>query len=1051
MANVHQLRIRQAFASLFLFLAITASLWAAPANYLLDVKTSDSDLPDSSVTAIAQTPDGYLWIGTYNGLARFDGVRFVTFDPVTTPALKSARISALFVDSWGTLWINTYDGSMTSLRNGVFTNEWQGGLVLSVFSTTNQLFFTLSGHRSVIVCRDESAARHGPWKEIPLAGAATGNSFKKDGNDQIWYTVKRTIYRLLGTNSEEMTQSAGWKGKTVNSMSTDNEGHLWIGTDEGIFRWNGTHFEDQTPTDPSPTVNVFALYCTGEGCWVFGDGKVRKCVNREWVAEIDAKAWQELVGTFQLELNGYEDQNGGLWFTHLGSGLFHITDDGRTEHFSTENGLPSNLATCWFRDREGNVWVGLTRGGLVHLRKREFQTVGPGQGLGAVAVSSICEDSESNMWIGTFSGGLYRWQNGKLDRFDLPSGAYKECFFSVYPDSQKGLWLSAGREDLFRFENDQIVPGTAVVHGIKTILQDKQQRIWFGKPGGVSCLMDGALRNFPLTNGLNNIRALAEDAAGNIWIGTGDGNLFRYTNGVFNRYAVSEGQISRAIWSLLPQNDGTLWIGTFRGGLLRFDGRKFTRYTTQEGLPSDIIPQILDDRRGNFWIGSQKGIFSISKNAFKDLDAGKIKQLPCVSYGLSDGLPTLECSGNYQPACWRDHDGRLWFATAKGPVSVSPKELSINHIAPPVLIEEIAVNGKPQSFSSGASLFEIPPGERQLDIRYTALSFMAPDKVAFRYKLEGFDEDWVEAGNKRTVRYGTLAPDKYRFRVMACNNDGVWNEAGAALTIVIDPHYWQTWWFQTLVIVVLVCSIFATVRFVVTRKLQRKLERLQQQQALQRERERIAKDIHDDLGAGLTSILLQSALAQKNRPGEKNHLERISATATELVGAMDEIVWAIDPENDTLDAVVTYTGKYVQEFVTQAGVRCRLDLPTQLPAFALSSQDRHNLYLAIKEVLNNAVKHAGASEISLSFKLQSERFSFIIKDNGRGFVPGALPPSPPADGRISSGHGLRNISERLERIGGAAVFRSEVGKGTEVELTVPLQRMNLPVHDHPEN
>lgn len=1045
MANVSQFRIFRHLACLGFLLLATVWAPADPANYLLDVKTSDDDLPDSSVTAIAQTPDGYLWIGTYNGLARFDGVRFVTFDPVTTPALKNARITALFVDAWGTLWINTYDGSMTSLRNGIFTNEWHGGQVLGVYSKANRIFFTLSGHHSKIICREESGDKHGDWKDVTLAGGPTGNSFAQDGTGTLWYTVNRTIYRIQGTNSEMLGPSSGWPGSRVNSMSVDSAGQLWIGTDNGIARWSGDHFEDQTPTNGAANVNVYAVYCTTNGCWVFGDGQVRKCVDRRWVAEIDTKAWRDLVGTFKLELNAYEDRDGGLWLAHLGSGLFHIRADGSTEHLSTENGLPSNLAACWFQDREGSIWVGLTRGGLVHLRKREFRGIGPSPGLTGQAISSICEDAQSNIWIGTFSSGLYRCREESIERFDLPGGAYKECFFSIYPHGEDWLWLSAGREDLYAFENNQLVPSKIVVHGIKCMLTDKSDRTWLGKSMGLSCLTNGALRNYSTANGLVNIRALAEDVAGDIWIGTSDGNLFRFHDGEFAHYQTSDGQEKRAIWSLLPQNDGTLWIGTFRGGLLRFKGGKFTRYTMHEGLPSDIIPQILDDRRGSLWIGSHKGIFSISKNSFGELDAGRIKSLPCVSYGLSDGLPTLECSGNYQPACWRDHEGRLWFATVKGPVSVSPRELSINHIAPPVVIEAVNVNGKAHELRSDGSV-TIPSGERQLEFQFTALSFVAPDKVVFRHKLEGFDEDWVNSGSKRFVQYGVLPPGKYRFRVIACNNDGVWNESGAAVALIMEPHLWQTWWFELMAAVVVLGAVFGTVRFVVTRKLHRKLEKLQQQQALQRERERIAKDIHDDLGAGLTSILLQSALAQRNRAGETpGHLERISATATDLVGAMDEIVWAIDPENDTLDAVVTYAGKFVQEFVTQAGLRCRLDLPAEIPPVTISSQERHHLFLALKEVLNNAVKHAHATEIFFALKLQPSGFSFILKDNGCGFSPDEPRAHSGEGGRIASGYGLRNLADRLEKIGGRCDIRSEPGQGTEVELTVIIQNKNLPL------
>jgi signal transduction histidine kinase len=519
---------------------------------------------------------------------------------------------------------------------------------------------------------------------------------------------------------------------------------------------------------------------------------------------------------------------------------------------------------------------------------------------------------------------------------------------------------------------------------------------------------------------------------------------------------MNDGLENQAIWSLLPDTDGTLWVGTFRGGLLRFKDGKFTRYTMQSGLPGDIICQILDDGLGKLWIGSHKGIFYVTKDSLKDFDEGKIQSLPCIAYGLYDGLPTLECSGNYQPSGWRGHDGRLWFATVKGLVSVRPAEVPVNRLPPPVVIEEIFADGKsfgkvirktdktkmPELMASTppAAAFQILPGKHQFDFHYTALSFAAPDKVRFRYKLEGLDESWVEAGGKRSAHYGPLRPGEYRFQVIACNNDDIWNEVGAVITLKVLPHFWETWWFECLTGVFLVGAIFGAVRFAVTRKLRKKLEQLRQLRAIECERERIAKDIHDDLGAGLTQIMLQSALARRE-PQEQTqtHLAQISGTARELVGAMDEIVWAINPENDTLDGLVTYAGKFVQEYVTQAGLRCRLDLPAQLPALVLSAEVRHNLFLAIKEALNNAIKHAQAAEISFLLKMQPSGFSLVIKDDGRGFVPGSAEALSVDTGRVSSGYGLHNLADRLAKIGGTCAIKSELGRGTEVELTVMIQ------------
>jgi signal transduction histidine kinase/ligand-binding sensor domain-containing protein len=1036
------------------------------ADYLIDLWTSDNGLPDSSVTAIAQTPDGFLWIGTYNGLARFDGVQFVVFDPFNTPELKNARVDGLFVDAQGTLWINTHDGSMTSWRNGAFTYEWQGGQVSAVFSRTNQIFLALL--RGQLVCRTGDSSTNAEWQSIPLAGRTAGNSFRQDDAGVIWYATRDgALERIIGTNSEPVYSTNYLNGERINGLTSDGAGRIWVGTEKRLLLWRGDHFEDETPTNGEAVVNTSFIACTASnGCWILADGKARKCVDRRWVAEADS--WQDLGQVNLAFLGAYEDRAGGIWFRNYGTGLYHANPDGTTQRISAADGLPDDRVSCWFQDHEGNLWVGVDHGGLVRLRQKQFHLIGAAEGLSIPAVSTVCEDSDSNIWIGTFGGGLYRWYRGSLARFELSEGTYKGNFFSAYPDTQDRLWLSAGREDLFLFENEEFSQPVraSFVHGTKVILADHQGRLWIGRQNGLVCVSNGVIvASFGARNefGRQDIRALAEDRTGDIWVGTGGGVLYKFAGGKITPYPMSDSLTNQSIWSLLPDADGTLWVGTFRGGLLRFKDGKFTRYTTEEGLPSDIICQILDDGIGNLWIGSHKGIFYLPKDSFKDFDAGKIPSLPCIAYGLYDGLPTLECSGNYQPSCWRGHDGTLWFATAKGLVSIRPDAVSVNRQPPPVVIEDVFVDGKPVALDTRhptpgtfAKLLQIPPGKHQFDFKYTALSFAAPDKVRFRYRLEGLDEAWVEADGKRSAHYGPLQPGKYRFQVIACNNDGVWNDAGSSVSLDVLPHFWETWWFDVAMTMLLAGVVISAVRHAVTRNLRKKLEQMKQQRAIERERERIAKDIHDDLGAGLTQIMLQSALARRE-PQEQTqtHLAQISGTALELVSAMDEIVWAINPENDTLDGLVTYAGKYVEEYVTQTGLRCRLDLPAQVPAMTISAEVRHNLFLAVKEALNNAVKHAQAAEISFLLKTRPSGFSFVIKDDGRGLVPDVTRVPSADSGRVSSGHGLRNLVQRLEKIGGTCTIKSEPGKGTEVELTVRLQNdgrslENDDAKNHPE-
>lgn len=1010
-------------------------------HYLLDVWTSDEGLPDSSVTSIVQTPDGYLWIGTHNGLVRFDGVRFVVFDPINTPALKHARVLALFVDARGTLWINTYGGAMTSLLDGVFTHQWSGGQVSAVFSQSDRIYFALL--RGELVYRDAHPPGTNHWRSVALDGVTHGNFFQQDRSGTIWYhTRDGAAGRVIGTNALPLPADHGLQGSNVSAMTSDSQGRIWVATEREIAMWDGRRFEDQTASVGTDGGVSMLLATRTNGCWVLSPEKFSLLQGKRWKLEV--KAWRQLAES-AFYIDAYEDRNGGVWLRHFGQGLFHVRPDGSTQRITSTNGLPGDRVSSWLEDREGNIWVGVERGGLVRLRERRFRVVGPAEGLANSAVSSVCEDSAGDVWIATFGGGLNRWRNNSLERFDLPSGAYRGSFFSVFPAAPNRLWISAGREDLTLMEDGRIVPAPEAVHGIKALHAAADGAVWMGYQTGLARWHGGVLSTFGPADGFDSqvVRALTTDAEGNVWIGTGNGTLIRYSHGSFVEFRPDDGIEAAAIWSLLADPDGTVWLGTFRGGLLRFRDGVFRRFTTQHGLPNDIICQLLDDGNGNLWIGSRRGIFSLARESIDAFESGGARSLSCVAYGLYDGLPTLECSGSYQPSCWKAKDGTLWFATVKGAVSIQPRNVSRNEVPPPVAIEEMWVDGRMIQLRAGASTaspVQVPPGKHQLEFRFTALSFAAPDKVRFRYRLGSESAPWLEAGGDRSARYSSLTPGEYRFEVIACNNDGVWSSPSAHLAFEILPHAWETWWFQGMVGVVLLGGSAMTMRYAATRNLKRKVELLKHQRALQRDRERIARDIHDDLGAGLTQIILQSGLARREDPAKtESHFAQIGETARDLVRTMDEIVWAVDPENDTLDGLATYVGKYVHDFVSVAGLRCRLNLPATLPGIAVSADVRHNLFLAIKETLNNVVKHAGATEVSLQLVVDPPSISFVIRDNGHGFQSEEGGAAELAGLRASAGHGMRNITARLEQIGGQAAVRSKRNEGTEVELTVVIQ------------
>ncbi len=1022
---------------------------AAPPEYLVDGWGTENNLPSSTVTSIAQTPDGYLWVGTYDGLSRFDGARFVTFDPTSTPELTQPRIQGLDLDARGTLWISTFRGGLTSYRDGVFREELPDQPTFDlhtslVFSTSNVVVFVTQFGE--IFSRDP-ATPHGQWNVVTPPADSRPIFQCVDSRGKLWFIAHNGhILQYSGGEFKELAADGGLTGHPVYTLVADAQGRVWAGAKNEIALWNGRQFEDMTPTNSTGEVQPQLLFPTKAGAlWVLDGDRFRKMVGRKWGAE--ATRWRGLLGAASGRGMGmHEDRDGGLWFNHYGNGLFHITPDGQFQQLTTQDDLPSDRVGAWFQSSDGGVWVGTTLGGLARLRDRRFHVIGVPEGLPARTALSVCEDTNDAVWIGTSGGGLCRLTNGVMTRYKVGASASSDFVFSIAPRPDGGAWLSAAEgEDLYQFNNDQVERVPWDVHGIKCIFTDHLGRVFIGTKSGIVQLDHGPHWLLGTNNDTTtpSVRTLAETPDGVVWAGADNGTLYRCAPGEVTAFRPQDALAEQPIYSLLAEKSGAVWAGTFRGGLLRFKNGVFTRLTAKQGLPVDVICQILEDDHGRLWLGTHQGIYCVNKSALNACADGRTNKLDYVTYGRHDGLPTLECSGGYQPACWDGADGRLWFATIRGVVWVKPDDLSAGSVPPRVVVEEMRVGGELVGLNGKKII--VPPGREQIDFRFTALSFDVGDKARFRYRLDGLDTDWVDADTLRTVQYRHLLPRNYRFRVIACNSEGVWNEIGAAVQFTVLPFFYQTWWFKILAGVLVVGGVSFGVRRAATRKYRRRLEVLQQQHAIERDRARIAKDIHDDVGAGLTQITLLTELARRDPDQTGANLGRISDSARELTKAMDEIVWAVDPQHDTFSGLMDYISVYAEDFLRMAGIRCRMDLPSALPAGRVDAELRYNLFLALKESLNNVVKHAKATEVWLRLRIEPKSFTLIVEDNGQG-LPAANGAGDANAGkeRISSGSGLINLEKRLAAVGGRCKIHSDA-QGTRVEMFVALDHMASPV------
>jgi len=958
------------------------------------------------ITAVVQSNNGYLWLGTYHGLVRFDGVRSTIFDSGNTPGLQNGVVTSLFESSDGVLWIGHETGQLTRYADGVFQplklgSTWPGGILETITADEQGDLWLLNDTGVLFRLRDGLIARV-PGGASPTRKAAVSRS----ASGKPWIVC----------NGQVATLEHG----TVTTRQIDGSGP-------------NDYFERVLPSQDG-------------GLWMLGNQRLRKWRAGRWAAELEG--CPRTPGAISVLM---ETRSGSLAAGTLRDGLYLFTPTGETLHFSRTNGLSHDWVRALCEDHEGNVWVG-TAAGLDGLRPRKVQMVSPPDGFQGCGVLSFSVAEDSSAWVGTEGAGLYHYEAGQWTSFTETNGVSNLFVWSVLQTKAHelyiGTWgggLEVKRGD--RFES----PGELgkITAPVVSLYEGKGGELWIGTTSGLYRHERGAVVRIAGKERLAfpDVRAITETSDGTIWFGMSGGGLGRLRGSSVDQFRKSDGLGSDFIICLYPEPDGTLWIGTSDNGLTRFKNGQFRNLNGQQGLPNTVICHIVDDGAGNLWLSSHGGILRAAKGDLNRCADGAIATVQWLGYGKAEGLASQTCSGGFQPGATRAVDGKIWVPTAKGLAIVDPANVSTNKALPPVVIEEMladrqAVALHPAKLSHGSipvSPLQIPPGKQRFEIRYSGLSFVSPDKVRFRYRLSGLEDQWTDAGTKRVAEYSYLRPGSYLFQVIACNNDGLWNEQGALLGFTVLPYFWQTWWFQTSSGTSLALALGAGGFWVSRRRVRRKLEQSERQHALERERARIARDIHDDLGASLTRITMLSQSVRAELDGKAQatgDVDQIYNTARELTRAMDEIVWAVNPKHDTLDSLVTYLGRFAQHFLSAAGIRCRLDVPVYLPSWALTAEIRHNVFLALKEALHNVVKHAAATEVRVSLQLEPDGFMLLVADNGRGFQLASQEEHTPDGTRIGAGNGLSNMKKRLEEIGGGCEWNTGPGEGTRIQFVI---------------
>jgi signal transduction histidine kinase/ligand-binding sensor domain-containing protein len=1015
-------------------------------SYTVRVWGADDGLAERSVTDIAQTPEGYLWIGTlFGSVLRFDGTRFETFSSANTPEFSLKwGVPRLMVDQQGTLWISTYDGGMTT---------WDRHGFRSVFTSTNtpnRLLWSapgkvLFGYAGGGLLSGQKRGDKWEWAGGTLPGALPQSQQCADAQGRIWYLRNDQdlgIWSISETKS--IPVGSDLRHQRVAVLTADSSGQIWIGSDEALAKWQTDHFEIMTPTNGEPVLKVKRIIPTRDGLWIEANGRMRRCSGRRWQAE--SEGWIRDLGTMNALRFAHGDNDGGLWSGVGDLGLIHVGVDGAFQRLTTREGLPSNRVQFAYEDREGNIWTGYERGGLVRVRRRLFNIIGNIEALNENLINTVCEDSRGAVWIGTHVGRVARCEAGVCSDIELPVAARAQDSM-VVAESKGRLWIGSQGAGLLMWETGQVqrIASPAELQGYaRLMLPARDGRLWVGTLLSLFSVSDGQLRREYLaqTTG-DHPTSLAETADGAIWVGTLSGHLLRRDGEDFVRIEPPKRNSLGRIWALWPDPDGSLWAGTSEGGLLHWRNGVFHRFTTKNGLPSDSVEQILGDSSGNLWLGTRSGIAHVSRSDLERSESGELDQVPASIYGQGDGLLTVGSAIMFQPNCWSTQDGRLLFAMANSVAVVDPRQARVNPVPPTAVLESVRVDEKvvwPERVGAIVTVQEgappgslrVGPGRGDVEFRYTGLSLGSAPLVRFKYKLEGSEKDWNDGGTEKKAVYRHVPPGEYVFRLKACNSDGLWSKDVSLLTIVFRPYFYQTFWFQIGAGAIVLISLSLATGTTMRRRIKRRLLELRRQHELERERARIAQDLHDDLGAGLTEISLLGGMLQS--PGglpERNHLAlpRIVQRCRDLVTALDEIVWAVNPRNDSANSLTSYLCRYAQEFLEATSIRCRFEVREADPDLPLDSEQRHNLFLAFKEVLTNVVRHSRASEVFIRISPGTKGQLLIrVEDDGQGL--------PAAVGEDADG--LLNLRKRMAALGGVCEIGVRDGGGVAVRLSVPL-------------
>jgi signal transduction histidine kinase/ligand-binding sensor domain-containing protein len=998
---------------ILLSLTLTACLPSElSAQYHFDHWTTANGLPENSIWAIRQTRDGYVWMTTSSGMVRFDGVRFREFNRANTPGLTAEGFSAyaLLEDREGCLWAGTYTAGAVRYCHGVFTT---------------------------------------------------------------------------------LTTKDGLPANRVVRIDEDEEGTVWLFSEPGLSKWKdgrvirlapepGSPFNDVL-TAPRDRVGVDGYLF---GLWRIGKNRWQRFARGHWsefplpastrdgldlridsiVEDSKQRLWYKLYrdpGKYYCLYQGqlttfagmppesyvsYQDVKGTLWESAF---------DGHTSIWKDGKATPLNVFSTGyvfrgFEDQEGSLWLGTARTGLFRASPALIATHRNIGGPDLNVIESVMEDSAGGIWYG--SHGLFHLSNGRVRAF-YHAGAVprphhaggalglENIICALYQDHDGTVW--AGTWDGVAHLSGKVMVSdgpTAGIRGkVRAIHRARNGDLWVGSERGLYRLQGTTLTHFTHKDGLgsDDVQVIREGRSGALWVGTSAGLSIREGE-TFSPVGEKQGPDNQNITALYEDGTSVLWIGTYSLGLYRLESGKLTHFMDSNGLSTNSVFQILEDDKGYLWLSGRSGIHRVKKQELNAFSAGEQTFLISTAFGTTDGMISVECSGAGQPTGIKAKDGKLWFPTSDGLAVLDPLAAQVNPHPPPVLIEDALVDGRGIARGGAATL---GPGQLSLDIQYTALSFIKSGQIRFRYRMEGLDPDWIDAGARRTAYYTRIPPGNYTFRVIAANSDGVWNTEGARLAVRVLPPFYQTWWFEVAASLAAVTLIVAAWRYRVSQ-----LERAQAiQQAFSRqliasqeeERKRIAAELHDSLGQRLVIVrnlalfFLRAQGETAVNSGKLRSIEEISAEAALAIDETREISYNLRPfQLDRLGLT-----KAIQGIVRTASAASATSFSLELDNIddVFPEELRIYFFRIVQESVNNIVKHAQATEVCIQVKRTADQLLLTIRDNGRGFTPGTAKSESER-----GGFGITGMAERARALGGELTVQAAPARGTVVSVRIQL-------------